>query len=65
MYAGEGHSSSGGGGLPWYLQRDVQCEAAAPYEVLRELGLYSGSFVQVRCDYRQGLEWSQALKLKH
>ena len=32
---------------PWYLRRDVQAEVGAGPAVLRELGLYSGSLVEV------------------
>jgi len=32
---------------PWYLRRDVQAEIAADHAVLRALGLYSGSLVEV------------------
>ena len=33
---------------PWYLRRDVQSEVGADHAVLRALGLYSGSLVEVR-----------------
>ena len=41
------HVSLDGG--PWYLRRDVQAEVGADHAVLRALGSYSGSLVEVVC----------------
>ena len=43
---------SGDDGTPWYLRRDVQAEVAADHAVLRGLGVYSGSLVEVRSKVR-------------
>ena len=40
-------AGSGGDETPWYLRRDVQAEVAADHAVLRGLGVYSGSLVEV------------------
>ena len=47
-------AGSGHGTPPWHLRRDVQAEVAADHAVLRALGLYSGSLIEVRSRSRDG-----------